>query len=487
MPPPPPKIGQAGSAPSPSMLWWSPASPDGPPPTRTPLGTSSGTAHHGRPMNYTVRSGLLQAESARSAGTAMSHASHDSLAGIGATNRWERVPATYGISSVRARIVKSGADGAAFLTGGRRRHGLAEWLRKGGDQGDSGVIVRLRELVALLDDGADPNVPIKVPWRFHRTTALFECAINGDLELCSKLLEHGAAPNETVGPGFSALYNSALLGHSSIVCLLLDQGASVEVSTRDGLTPLYAASQEGHMECVEALLRAPGMSVRVAERQLPTHLGGASALYVAAQAGQPEVVASLLDYGLEVDAPTAGERSTALMIAMYIAARTPTQPHLRCIGQLLRRGASLDLIDANGRSALSWAPTDWHAALRAAGVRGPSGDAEDLVREIERLRSIRAQTLREEQEGRVHRQEEAARHQKEYLEWRQAEKVAAAAALASHHTNQDAGRGGKGEHHHEGPRCTLAEHLQACLEHVDAYAKRCEARCCFGGKVKTMQ
>ena len=307
--------------------------------------------------------------------------------GIGATNAWERVPSSfYGLSSVRARKSKPGrkggsnaGDGADFLRGGEQRHGLAEWFKS---QAGASAVSRLKSMKELLESTAiDPNKPVKVEWRPFRTTALFEASVNGEVQLAMLLLHHGARVDTQLGTEMtSPLYNAALNGHAKVVAVLCDAGADCGATTCDGLTPLYAACQHGHTSTIIELLRARSMNRTVAELPLPVRLGGATPLYVASQRGHHEAVERLLGYGAAPDATAEG--STPLMIALYMASSVPgaSEAHLLCVEALLHAGASLDAIDANGRTALGWAPPGWHAALRRAAGYALSGmDGADIV------------------------------------------------------------------------------------------------------------
>ena len=321
--------------------------------------------------------------------------------GTGATNQWERVPATYGLSSIRARA-KSGmssvrtkvAGGGAALrdkSGYQRRHGISEFLRRT----DLNTVSRLKELQALLAGGCDPNQLVRVNWQPFRTSLLFESSINGEHLLVRTLLEAKADPEMLYGPaGFTALYNAALNGHSAVVRLLCEhsagtsEGASVATLTADGLGPLYAAAQGGHTECVEALLLAKSMARHVAELGLPENLGGHTALHVAAQGGHVECVRLLLSLGKVGIDPRTADQATPLMLALFMAARgvstksPAAHRHLQVAQLLLKAGADLHATDARGRSALDYAPSAWREALMLYASGGLGGGEDGLLASV---------------------------------------------------------------------------------------------------------
>ena len=310
--------------------------------------------------------------------------SNDITDDLGPTQtKWERVPARYGLSQLVARTVPATNDGAKFLSGARQRHGLAAFVRSATEETNSDD--RLMELVELLEEGANPNITVKVPWQPFRTTPLFEACVNGDAPTAAALLEYGAKPSQSVGPQlFSPLYNAALNGHANVVRFLCDSDADVSARTASGMTALYAASQEGHAECVQALLGAKGMTQAIANQALPAELGGATAVYVAAMAGHAEAVHALLEFGVTVDVRTGAAGSTPLQIAVYMGGAqrqkqaVAGRDYLTVAAQLLRFGASIDLPDTAGRTAIDLAPVEWQASLREyALARGAGGGEEE--------------------------------------------------------------------------------------------------------------
>ena len=108
------------------------------------------------------------------------------------------------------------------------------------------------------------------------------------------------------------------------------------------------------------------MTTELAERPLPSSLGGHSALHVACQGGHIECVRLLLEcMNVAVDPKTEGDSTTPLIIALYMAAHSLEARHLQCVQLLLKAGASLGARDAKGRSALDMAPPEWRSALLA--------------------------------------------------------------------------------------------------------------------------
>lgn len=106
------------------------------------------------------------------------------------------------------------------------------------------------------------------------------------------LLEHGAALNELDDRGTSALIQCAWDGDLEDAKLLVDRGASVKTSVTRGTTPLIAASQAGSVPLVELFLRQGGTC-----RELDEDKHGP--LLAAAARGRTEVCRVLLQHGCD--------------------------------------------------------------------------------------------------------------------------------------------------------------------------------------------
>ena len=214
------------------------------------------------------------------------------------------------------------------------------------------------------------NVMVKTPTHDFRTSALFEAAVNGELDVVQLLLARGAGDE-------SPVWETRV--HRLVQCGTVrvrerGKGAPARRSVHRPYhvrwpdTPL-CRSAEGEIECVDALLQAKGMTVELANQALPPPIGSHTALHAAAQNGHDEVVRLLLAYGVDVD-PIAGvKKNTPLMCCLYMAARAQTHNtgmdtrYFRCVQHLLKAGANLDKRDALGRRALDWAPADWAQPL----------------------------------------------------------------------------------------------------------------------------
>ena len=118
-------------------------------------------------------------------------------------------------------------------------------------------------------------------------TALMLAAGNGDLQLASLLVQHGAKVNIS---GWNPLIYAAWRGKAKLVKYLLDQGADIDAVAPNGTSALMMASRGGHIETVKLLLW------ELADPNLKTD-SGASALSWAEKEGNTEIADLLKQAG----------------------------------------------------------------------------------------------------------------------------------------------------------------------------------------------
>ena len=135
--------------------------------------------------------------------------------------------------------------------------------------------------------------------------------------------------------GVTPLYNACKNGQTESAKLLMDAGAAASRTTKKGrLTPLFAACQQGHANMVEVLLRQKDVRIELRTTD------GRTALYAAAEGGDPECIKQLLEKGAKVDTRR-DDHSTPLIVASYFG-------HAAAVEVLLAAGAKLKPRDADG-------------------------------------------------------------------------------------------------------------------------------------------
>ena len=223
------------------------------------------------------------------------------------------------------------------------QHGADVSARDGHDQTPSHLAAEYgypEVLRSLIDHGANPNVQNK-----NQETPLFMASRMGRLEAAQLLSDHGADINHQDSLGRTPLHIAAENGHYEVARLLLDYGADdnalekdsqtslhlhlvdnlavaqsplkcgAEVDARDkmGCTPLHFASRQGHQGLVQLLLEHHA-DVLARNHEDQTFLDiawakghkeivdvnaryedGWTALHIASQHGDPELMCWLID------------------------------------------------------------------------------------------------------------------------------------------------------------------------------------------------
>ncbi|CAE7041973.1 ANKRD50 [Symbiodinium sp. CCMP2592] len=218
-------------------------------------------------------------------------------------------------------------------------------------------------------------------------TALMVAAQNGNEKVFSRVL--AACDTTSINledpTGLTALYFGAQNGYTGIVCMLLKAGASTQVRSQDGATPLFKAAQNGHQEVVVPLLQhradvfaaahdgttplilaaykghvsvvdvlVPEIINRAGVKGLDISMqsSGATAMFVAAQAGKDGIVRKLGLFGADAQKSLA---SGACPI--HIAAKLG---HLNVLKELLDAKADVDARGPDGITALDLASKNGH-------------------------------------------------------------------------------------------------------------------------------
>jgi len=225
----------------------------------------------------------------------------------------------------------------------------------------------------LLGRGVDPNLERSRGWSpIHHAIAR-----DNALEIFELLLDHGADPSRRK-EGLTAIARAARAGRSDILDLLERRGIPVEL---DGVDRLIAACARGDAAAARALAdREPAL------RDELLAMGG-ELLARFALTDNPPGVARLLDLGVDVRAPFAeGDGYFGIKAnsdAIHVAAWMLRPAVVRL---LIRRGAPVDLPDANGLTALALAA---RACVESYWSERCSPDLmEDLIRAGASVRNV---------------------------------------------------------------------------------------------------
>lgn len=227
-----------------------------------------------------------------------------------------------------------------------------------------------RGCTELMSDLLSEGASVRARDQFGNT-ALIHAARAGENDALELLLEKNSEVNYRNIAGSTALLQAVTMNRSRATRILLQAGADPNTPSRRNVSPLIAAAYNGNVRMVERLLEAGA-------RPEPRDATGKGALVYAAAKGYPKIVTMLLDTGLAVD-ERFDHGLTALMWAAGHTNDVPVDEGLGTVRLLLNRGATFELADDRGRTALMIAAERGHAeiveALLEAGADGTRRDA----------------------------------------------------------------------------------------------------------------
>ena len=203
---------------------------------------------------------------------------------------------------------------------------------------DFGYIDILR---CLIENGVDIN---SFSADNCNCTPLMKAVENGDKDVVTFLIDHGANVTIKDKCGYTALHRACIIYHDcspEVLSCLIENGADVNLSTDKNRTPLMTACEYGHVNTVTILIEH-GANVNLQDRD------GLTAVHYAVRGSQAcEILSCLMENGADVDAKTFDD-CTPLMIA---AERGDT----KVATFLIEHGANVDLPDKIGATALCYA------------------------------------------------------------------------------------------------------------------------------------
>jgi uncharacterized protein len=160
----------------------------------------------------------------------------------------------------------------------------------------------------LIRRGADIHARSKAGF-----TPLMFATQQGDVDSARILIAAGARPNDVMpNTGLTPLIIASAMGRRDVVTLLLEKGADANAVDAQGFTPLHhAALEKGTVDIVKALLKHDAKpDVRLIQPK-PTFITisgivmqGATALAMAAEINNLEVVKVLVEAGADPHIPT---------------------------------------------------------------------------------------------------------------------------------------------------------------------------------------
>ena len=200
---------------------------------------------------------------------------------------------------------------------------LLMWVSLNGNQQMCKKLLKEGALVDLQDDNG--------------RTALYHAASKGHVELCTLLIENNAHVNQQTNFGWTPLHLAAHNGHARVCTLLLENNAHVDHQANNGWTPLHLAAQKGHVEACALLLEK---NTYVGQQENT----GATPLFIAAQNGYALVCTLLLEYKAHVNQQKTGSVSPLMAASLH--------GHVDVCELLLKNNAAVNLKSIYGDNAL---------------------------------------------------------------------------------------------------------------------------------------
>jgi uncharacterized protein len=194
----------------------------------------------------------------------------------------------------------------------------------------------LRVLMALGYDLTAQNM--------YSDTALHTASMTGCVEAIDILVAGGVDPNTQNKDGKTPLMYAVELGKSKAVDALIAHGADPQIQTKYGDTALTMTDSALLKDDADIVNKLMGAGAK------PDHSTdyGKTPLMAAAKWGRVEIVKTLLDEGVAINAADTAGR-TALMESVGLAKDT------KVISLLAARGADINAVDKDGNTALTLA------------------------------------------------------------------------------------------------------------------------------------
>ncbi|MDD9900218.1 MAG: ankyrin repeat domain-containing protein [Alphaproteobacteria bacterium] len=199
----------------------------------------------------------------------------------------------------------------------------------------------------LLENGADPLLRDK-PDRGQGRTPLELAMGFSATESAVTLIEHGGYTSDIKNEmGWSVQHVAAEKGQAKVLKALSAIGVDMDARLPDGTTPLLLAVRYHRVGAAQALLddRQAVLSLNTAFSTKDGHRR--TAFQTAVARGLTEVVGKMLDVGALPAQPDV-KGIVPLEIALH-------QGHVAMVDMLVRRGADVNVINAQGESMLSLA------------------------------------------------------------------------------------------------------------------------------------
>lgn len=188
------------------------------------------------------------------------------------------------------------------------------------------------------------GVPVDARTQPGGSTALMDAVRDGDAEIVSLLIRHGADTNAVEPDGTGPLHLAAMRGYKRVAEILLENAANPIAETDTGLTPQDLSKTDGYDDITNLL--AESIPISIAGRK-ESGSRSLAALLCAAELGNLGRILQVLDEEIDINSLDIDGRSALSVSAEH--------GHIDIVVALTQRGADLNIKDSNGGSPLWWA------------------------------------------------------------------------------------------------------------------------------------
>ncbi|KAL4724248.1 hypothetical protein ACLX1H_008861 [Fusarium chlamydosporum] len=190
----------------------------------------------------------------------------------------------------------------------------------------------------------EKGVPVDARTQPGGSTALMDAVRDGDAEIVSLLIRHGADTNAVEPDGTGPLHLAAMWGYKRVAEILLENAANPIAETDIGVTPQDLSKADGYDDITNLI--AESIPISIAGRQ-ESESRSLAALLCAAELGNIGRILQVLDEGVDINSLDIDGRSALSVSAEH--------GHIDIVVALTQRGADLNIKDSNGGSPLWWA------------------------------------------------------------------------------------------------------------------------------------
>lgn len=224
-----------------------------------------------------------------------------------------------------------------------------------------------RVVKMLLERGADPNILCSSS-DIDNISPLHLACEAGNLQYAKLLIQHGAEINTEQNensylPFISAVYG----GNVQIIRLLLDHGADATFKLKDGFTAIHVALslEKNHVETLAEVLSCEQLDVN---EKITNEKGEPiTAIHMAAERGEPQLIRMLIDRGADINVVTSHMRTPLIIACQHNMQEAAVE--------LIEQGADVTARTEDGTTALHLASANSFEIVQMLIERGADVNA----------------------------------------------------------------------------------------------------------------